>query len=177
MGTNKNISDTKVCCNILQNKLRNLKEYDLKFGTNIIQSLSKNISSYDDVLSKSLSAVNLNGCGGEKYLAEEISSVTNIYNDLLTKIANNQNGCGDTHSAAPLNKDITNLKNNIMTIAGLKKPRGHSKNNSIFDSDVDTSMGAKRRSKSKKAASKTSKKSSKKKKASKTQFGSNNIIF
>ena len=82
----KNISDTKVGFHMLQNKLKNLKEYDLKFGTDIIKSLSKNIMTYDDILSQPLCNINLNGYGGEKYLTNEINNVTDIYNDLITKL-------------------------------------------------------------------------------------------
>lgn len=120
-------SDTKLACNILQNKLKNLKEYDTRFGTNIIQSLSKNISSVDDVLMKQLGTVDMIGCGNNKYLSNEAESVTNIYTDLLTKIANSQVGCGghddgDTNSTdrATVNK----FKNNFITLISKDAKRG-----------------------------------------------------
>ncbi len=154
---------------MLQNKLKNLKEYDLKFGTDIIKSLSKNIMTYDDILSQPLSNINLNGYGGEKYLTNEINNVTDIYNDLITKLTD-QSGCGnDTQDQK--NPDVKKFKTNFMNITGMnsksKKPRY--KNNMV-------SVGVKKSSKKERMPSKKSKKSKSKSK-SKSKKYSSNIIF
>lgn len=162
----KNISDTKVGFHMLQNKLKNLKEYDLKFGTDIIKSLSKNIMTYDDILSQPLCNINLNGYGGEKYLTNEINNVTDIYNDLITKLTD-KSGCGEDLQNQT-NTDVKKFKTNFMNITGMnskpKKPRY--KNNMI-------SVNVKKSSKKEKMPSKKKSKKSK----SKSKKYSNNIIF
>lgn len=162
----KNISDTKVGFHMLQNKLKNLKEYDLKFGTDIIKSLSKNIMTYDDILSQPLCNINLNGYGGEKYLTNEINNVTDIYNDLITKLTD-KSGCGE-ELQNQANTDVKKFKTNFMNITGMnskpKKPRY--KNNMI-------SVNVKKSSKKEKMPSKKKSKKSK----SKSKKYSNNIIF
>ena len=153
----KNISDTKVGFHMLQNKLKNLKEYDLKFGTDIIKSLSKNIMTYDDILSQPLCNINLNGYGGEKYLTNEINNVTDIYNDLITKLTD-KSGCGEDLQNLT-NTDVKKFKTNFMNITGMnskpKKPRY--KNNMI-------SVNVKKSSKKEKMPSKKKSKKSKSKK-------------
>jgi len=178
----------KVACSILQNKLRNLKEYDSKFGTNIIQSLSKNIMTYDDIFIKSLSSVNLNGCGGQKYLADEVQSVTNIYNDLLTQISNSQAGCGLEGASTEMDKnskkEINGLKSSFLNVMGMKSNPRKSKGSAFLEPYETIGMEAKKKSKKSKK-SKASVKTGKTKKASKTKKGSktnhyasgHNIIF
>jgi hypothetical protein len=152
---------------MLQNKLKNLKEYDLKFGTDIVKTLSKNIMTYDDILSQPLCNVNLNGCGGEKYLTTEINNITDIYNDLITKITD-KSGCGEENLEFK-NTDVKKFKTNFMNIAGLNKPTSKPRryNNNLLESAVK---------KSSKKAKMPSKKTSKKTK-SKTKKTSHNIIF
>jgi hypothetical protein len=164
--SSKNISDTKVGFHMLQNKLKNLKEYDLKFGTDIIKSLSKNIMTYDDILSQPLCNINLNGYGGEKYLTNEINNVTDIYNDLITKLTD-KSGCGDEPQDQK-SPDVKKFKTNFMNITGMnskpKKPKY--KNNMV-------SVGVKKSSKKEKMPSKKKSKKSK----SKSKKYSSNIIF
>jgi len=138
----------------------------LKFGTDIIKSLSKNIMTYDDILSQPLCNINLNGYGGEKYLTNEINNVTDIYNDLITKLTD-KSGCGEDLQNLT-NTDVKKFKTNFMNITGMnskpKKPRY--KNNMI-------SVNVKKSSKKEKMPSKKKSKKSK----SKSKKYSNNIIF
>lgn len=164
MSKKEVLNDTKVSCNILQNKLKNLKEYDTRFGTNILQSLSKNITSIDDVLMKQLGTVDMIGCGNNKYLSSEAESVTNIYTDLLTKIANSQSGCGgDPSEEQSQNKELNKFKKDFITIvgknakkgskskSGSKKRRSKKRPSKSLVGEGIISMDAKKRRKSKKS--------------------------
>lgn len=163
--SNKNISDTKVGIHILQNKLKNLKEYDLKFGTDIIKSLSKNIVKHDDILTQPFCNVNLTGYGGEKYLTNEVNTVTDIYNDLITKITDKA-GCGPENP--DLDKgELKKFKNNFMTITGINNNNLKTKKSKRNVINVAVKSGSKK--KSKVSTKKKSKKRSKK--------VSHNIIF
>lgn len=131
MSKKENPTDAKLCYNILQNKLRNLKEYDSRYGTKILESIGANIASIDDVLTKQLSGVSLSSCANNKYLANEVDTVTNIYSDLLTRIANNQSGCGanladnenESESKSDM-KELTKFKRDFITLIGKNAKRG-----------------------------------------------------
>ena len=186
-------NDTKVNCNILQNKLKNLKEYDSRYGTSILQSLSKNITSVDDVLMKQLGTVDMIGCGNNKFLSNEAESVTNIYTDLLTKIANSQSGCG-FEDGQPVDKEINKFKKDFLTIVGKDAKRGRKRGPSkskaskkkktspssmykgVVGEGISISMDAKKRSK--KGSKKGSKKSGSKRRSKRAPRGvKHNIIF
>lgn len=192
MSKNEKPSDAKLCYNILQNKLRNLKEYDSRYGTKILDSIGANIASVDDVLTKQLNGVSLSSCANNKYLANEVGTVTDLYSDLLTRIANNQSGCGmslcddDEKKKSTEFKELSKFKRDFITIIGKQAKRGRKKKSKVaskrmspgskrgFNTDLLSGEGmtspsmsnmtasAKRRSKKKKASKKASKKTSKK---------------
>lgn len=179
-------NDSKMCYNILQNKLKNLKEYDSKYGTKILESIGSNICSAEDVLSKQLNGVSLSLCANNKYLANEVDTVTNIYSDLLTRIANNQTGCGnlsDDSDETKQDKDLTKFRRDFISLIGKNAKRGRksSKKSKLaskkaavprgdhrskqgmhmgegFGGDMTMSARKKRASKSKKTSKKSSKK-------------------
>lgn len=180
MSKHKQVSEDKLSYSILQNKLRNLKEYDSRYGTKILDSIGANIASVDDVLTKQLSGVSMTSCANNKYLANEVDTVTNMYSDLLTRIANNQSGCGgslcpsgSSGSEPPESTDLKKFRRDFMTIMGKNAKRGRKRKASKSGlrrglSDLNgggadvLSMNAKRRRKaSKSAGSKRSKKGSK----------------
>lgn len=125
-------SDIKVGCDILMNKIMNIKNYEKKHGIQIIPELAANIKDYDDIFAKSLNLVNLHGCGGEQYLNDEITSVTSIYNDLLNKINSSNVGCGEEEEmdyTRDFVKDISSFKNNLMNM--LSKTRNPPKTSEL----------------------------------------------
>lgn len=194
----KKENELKLSYNILQNKLRNLKEYDTRYGTKILDSLGANIASVDDVLSKQLSGVSMSSCANNKHLANEVDTVTNIYSDLLSRIANNQSGCGQEDSLLDEGKDLSKFKRDFISLIGKnakrkkrsasksasKTPRRKYSKSASYTSMLTGNgaenlvMNAKRKRGSKKASKKTSKKASKK--ASKKlprKMRSDNVIF
>ena len=177
-------NDSKMCYNILQNKLKNLKEYDSKYGTKILESIGSNICTAEDVLSKQLNGVSLSLCANNKYLAKEVDTVANIYSDLLTRIANNQTGCGnfsDDPDAMKQDKDLNKFRRDFISLIGKNAKRGRksSKKSKLgskkaaaprrhakpemhmgegFGDDMTMSARKKRASKTKKSSKKSSKK-------------------
>lgn len=185
MQHDKMLNEIKVGSNILNNKLKNLKEYDLKYGTDILPRLSKNLLTFDDIFTKELSPVNLSGYGGggENYLNNEIESITNIYNDLLTKIANNQSGCGtDSDSTSEfnkiINKELKNVKTTLLNSKSQKQKKSKNDMTRLTSKMGEMSLKGRRKKKSSKMTlgkslskskkSSKSKKTSRKKKKSKS---------
>lgn len=202
----KQISDVKIACDVLKNKIANLIHYQNTTGNKIFESLTSNIKQYDDIFVKSFNEVDLQGCGGEKYISDEIRSVTSIYNDLLNKINSSNVGCGESDEVVTdmgydrdFVKDIASFKNNFMKILSKsrdnkQKPKKNVKNTSyeinsssllpsIDSGDVIAPYArAKPKQKSKKSSKKEPRKKSVSKKSSTKakkaiKDSKNNIIF
>jgi len=119
------LKEIKIGANILSNKIKQLKEYDTKYGTDIVPNMTKNINSVDDIFIKSLSPLSVSGSGADTYLNNEVQSVDKIYQDLINKLSTNKQGCGDYPNEDKVyTKEINTIKKSILGSLNLaSKPK------------------------------------------------------